>query len=44
MTQTPAAPIEERLSGMAIAIRQLIPAAEVPLFGSRARGEADPES
>jgi predicted nucleotidyltransferase len=44
MTLPPAAPIEERLSGMAAAIRQLIPAAEVRLFGSRARGEAGPES
>ena len=44
MTLAPATPIEERLSGMATAIRQLIPAAEVRLFGSRARGEAGPES
>lgn len=44
MTLAPAAPIEERLSGMAAAIRQLIPAAEVRLFGSRARGEAGPDS
>jgi uncharacterized protein len=44
MTLDPAAPIEERLSGMAAAIRQLIPAAEVRLFGSRARGEAGPDS
>lgn len=44
MTLAPAAPIEQRLSGMAAAIRQLIPAAEVRLFGSRARGEAGPES
>jgi len=44
MTQAPAAPIEERLSGMAASIRQLIPAAEVRLFGSRARGEAGPDS
>lgn len=44
MTMAPAAPIEERLSGMAAAIRRLIPAAEVRLFGSRARGEAGPDS
>jgi len=37
-------PIEERLAGMAAAIRRLIPAAEVRLFGSRARGEAGPDS
>jgi predicted nucleotidyltransferase len=41
MTMAPAAPIEERLSGMAAAIRRLIPAAEVRLFGSRARGDWD---
>ena len=44
MTLAPAPPIEERLAGMAVAIRRLIPAAEVRLFGSRARGEAGPES
>ena len=44
MNLAPATPIEERLSGMATAIRQLIPAAEVRLFGSRARGEAGPEA
>lgn len=44
MTQAPVTSIEERLSGMAAAIRQLIPAAEVRLFGSRARGEAGPDS
>jgi predicted nucleotidyltransferase len=44
MTLAPAPPIEERLAGMAAAIRQLIPAAEIRLFGSRARGEAGPES
>lgn len=44
MTLAPVAPIEQRLSGMAAAIRQLIPAAEVRLFGSRARGEAGPDS
>ena len=44
MSLAPAAPIEERLTGMASAIRQLIPAAEVRLFGSRARGQAGPDS
>ena len=44
MTLAPAAPIEQRLSGMAAAIRRLIPAAEVRLFGSRARGEAGSDS
>ena len=38
------APIEERLAGMAAEIRQLVPAAEVRLLGSRARGEARPDS
>ena len=44
MTIAPAPPIEQRLLGMAAAIRRLIPAAEVRLFGSRARGEAGPDS
>jgi predicted nucleotidyltransferase len=44
MTMAPATPIEQRLLGMAAAIRRLIPAAEVRLFGSRARGEAGPDS
>jgi predicted nucleotidyltransferase len=44
MTLATSAPIEDRLTGMAAAIRQLIPAAEVRLFGSRARGEAGPDS
>ncbi len=35
-----AAPIEHRLAVMAADIRRLIPAAEVRLFGSRARGQA----
>jgi predicted nucleotidyltransferase len=43
MTIAPAPPIEQRLLGMAAAIRLLIPAAEVRLFGSRARGEAGPD-
>jgi len=44
MTIAPAPPIEQRLLGMAAAIRRLIPAAEVRLFGSRARGEAGPDA
>jgi len=44
MTLAPVTPIEQRLAGLAAAIRQLIPAAEVRLFGSRARGEAGPDS
>ena len=44
MSMAPAPAIEERLAGMAAAIRQLIPAAEVRLFGSRARGDAGPDS
>ncbi|MFO7628375.1 MAG: nucleotidyltransferase domain-containing protein [Prochlorococcaceae cyanobacterium] len=44
MTLAPAAPIEERLARMAAAIRQIIPSAEVRLFGSRALGQAGPES
>jgi len=44
MTLAPAPTIEERLAGMAVAIRRLIPAAEVRLFGSWARGEAGPDS
>ena len=39
-----AAPIEQRLAVMATDIRRLIPAAEVRLFGSRARGGARPDS
>jgi uncharacterized protein len=44
MTSAPVAPIEQRLLAMAAAIRRLIPAAEIRLFGSRARGEARPDS
>jgi predicted nucleotidyltransferase len=44
MTIAPAPPIEQRLLGMAAAIRRLIPAVEVRLFGSRAHGEAGPDS
>ncbi len=36
--------MEQRLAGMAAQIRQLIPAAEVRLFGSRASGQARPDS
>jgi hypothetical protein len=39
-----AVPIEQRLAVMAADIRRLIPAAEVRLFGSRARGGARPDS
>jgi predicted nucleotidyltransferase len=40
MTPTTASkPIEPRLAGMVAGIRQLIPAADVRLFGSRARGD-----
>jgi uncharacterized protein len=40
MTATTATkPIEPRLAGMVAGIRQLIPAADVRLFGSRARGD-----
>jgi len=37
-------PLNKRLAGMAAEIRQVIPAAEVRLFGSWARGDARPES
>jgi len=37
-------PIEQRLADIAREIHALIPAAEVRLFGSRARGEAHPGS
>jgi predicted nucleotidyltransferase len=37
------APINHRLASMAAEILQLVPAAEVRLFGSRARGEARPD-
>ena len=36
--------LNKRLAGMAAEIRQVIPAAEVRLFGSWARGDARPES
>jgi predicted nucleotidyltransferase len=38
------ATIEQRLAAMAAEILQLVPAAEVRLFGSRARGDARPDS
>jgi len=44
MVTSAARPIDQRLAGMAARIRQLIPAAEVRLFGSRARGQARPDS
>jgi len=36
--------IEERLPAMAAVIHQAIPGSEVRLFGSRARGQAGPDS
>jgi predicted nucleotidyltransferase len=36
--------IEQRLSAMAAVIHQVIPGSEVRLFGSRARGQAGPDS
>lgn len=44
MVSSAAPPIEQRLASMAADIRQLIPGAEVRLFGSHARGEARPDS
>jgi predicted nucleotidyltransferase len=44
MVTSAAAPIDQRLAVMAAQIRKLTPAAEVRLFGSRARGEAGPHS
>ncbi len=45
MTSTTASkPIEPRLAGMVAGIRQLIPAADVRLFGSRARGDGRADS
>jgi uncharacterized protein len=37
-------PMAQRLAGITAGIRALIPDAEVRLFGSRARGEARPDS
>ena len=36
--------MDQRLAAMAAQIRQLIPAAEIRLFGSHARGQARPNS
>lgn len=44
MAITVAAPINQRLALMAAQIKQLVPAAEVRLFGSRARGQSHPDS
>ena len=44
MVKGTAAPIEQRLTAMVAGIRKLIPAAEMVLFGSRARGQAHPDS
>ena len=44
MTISAAPPMQQRLASMAAAIHQLIPAAEVRLFGSRAQGKARPDS
>lgn len=44
MAITAAAPINQRLALMAAQIKQLVPAAEVRLFGSRARGQSHPDS
>ena len=44
MAITAAAPINHRLALMAAQIKQLVPSAEVRLFGSRARGQAHPDS
>ena len=44
MAKRTAAPIEQRLAGMAADIRQLIPAAGVRLLGSSALGQDRPDS
>jgi hypothetical protein len=44
MTTLSAPSIEQRLPAMAALIYQAIPGSEVRLFGSRARGQAGPES
>ena len=41
---TPCLPIEQRIPVIAAAIQRRIPCSEVRLFGSRARGTANPES
>ena len=43
MNISAAPPMQQRLASMAAAIHQLIPAAEVRLFGSRAQGKAQPD-
>lgn len=44
MTDTSTPSIEQRLAAMAAVIHQAIPGSEVRLFGSRARGQAGPDS
>jgi predicted nucleotidyltransferase len=44
MTVARSPSIEERLPAMAAVIHQAIPGSEVRLFGSRARGQAGPDS
>lgn len=44
MRATPAAAVDPRIVRIATAIRAEIPQAEVRLFGSRARGQARPDS
>ena len=44
MTPVGAPSIEERLPAMAAVIQRAIPGCEVRLFGSRARGQAGPDS
>ena len=44
MATATSAPIDQRLAVTVAGIRKLIPAAEVRLFGSRARGQAHPDS
>jgi predicted nucleotidyltransferase len=44
MTGLSSPSIEERLPAMAAVIHQAIPGSEVRLFGSRARGQAGPDS
>ena len=44
MTALSAPSIEQRLPAMAALIHQAIPGSEVRLFGSRARGQAGPDS
>ena len=44
MSATGAPPIEQRLPAMVALIHRAIPGCEVRLFGSRARGQAGPDS